>query len=128
MDTKLRNLILIIVAALAVVGALLYFSWVWQNQPGKLDQLAQCIKDKGAVFYGAFWCPHCQNEKKLFGNSARYLPYVECSTPDSNGQLKVCADQNIKVYPTWRFADGSSEEGELTVQQLADKTGCVVPQ
>jgi len=27
--------------------------------PGKYDALATCLKDKGAVFYGAFWCSHC---------------------------------------------------------------------
>ena len=34
--------------------------------PGKYDGFAQCLKDKGATFYGAFWCPHCKAQKALF--------------------------------------------------------------
>ena len=48
---------------------------------GQLDDFAQCLTDKEAVFYGAFWCPHCQAQKRMFGNSVKLLPYVECSTP-----------------------------------------------
>ena len=96
--------------------------------PGKYDAFATCLKDKGATFYGAFWCPHCQAEKKLFGSSVDLLPYVECSTPDANGQTQVCIDKGIKSYPTWIFADGSQLTGEIPLQQLADKTSCALPQ
>jgi len=95
--------------------------------PGKYDEFAMCIKDKGAVFYGAFWCPHCQAQKKLFGKSAKLLPYVECSTPDGNSQNQICTDKNIEGYPTWEFADGSRLNGEVSFEALAEKTGCVIP-
>jgi hypothetical protein len=71
----------------------------------KYDGLATCLKDKGANFYGAFWCPHCQAQKKEFGSSSKLLPYVECSTADANGQLQVCIDKKIESYPTWTFAN-----------------------
>ena len=64
---------------------------------GKYDTFAQCLKDQGATFYGAFWCPHCKDTKALFGSSVNLLPYVECSTPDGNGQLQVCKD-NKRYY------------------------------
>ncbi len=95
--------------------------------PGKYDQFAQCIADKGAKFYGAFWCPHCQTQKKLFGKSAKLLPYIECSTADGNGQLQICKDENIEGYPTWVFADGTQASGEQTFEQLAAKTSCELP-
>ena len=95
--------------------------------PGKYDEFATCLGDKGAVFYGAFWCPHCQNTKKLFGSSAKLLPYVECSTADGTGQLQICKDKDISGYPTWKFADGSRLNGELALQQLSDKTACILP-
>ncbi len=98
------------------------------SKPGKLDAFAQCLKEKGATFYGAFWCPHCQNQKAMFGNSAKYLPYVECSTPDGNSQTQICISKNIQSYPTWRFADGSESVGETSLQTLAEKTGCSLPQ
>ncbi len=91
------------------------------------DAFATCLKDKGATFYGAFWCPHCQAEKKLFGSSEKLLPYVECSTPDGGSQTQICKDKKIEGYPTWIFADSSQLTGEITLQQLADKTACVLP-
>lgn len=98
-----------------------------QNQPGKLDQFTTCLKDKGATFYGAFWCPHCQRTKAMFGKSAKLLPYTECSLPSGSGQNKTCDDKGITGYPTWIFADNGRLNGELTLQQLADKTGCELP-
>lgn len=95
--------------------------------PGKYDAFAQCLGNKGAVFYGAFWCSHCQTQKKLFGSSAKLLPYVECSTADGRGQLQVCKDKNIDGYPTWEFADKSRLNGEISLSQLAEKTSCPLP-
>src|SRR5258706_5509657 len=127
MDKNIRNLILLVAVVLLITGSAFYFLWAQGNAPGKYDSFAQCLKTKGLEFYGAFWCPHCQNQKALFGNSEKYLPYVECSTPDSNGQLQVCINKKIEVYPTWIFADGSKNEGEMTFQELADKSGCALP-
>jgi hypothetical protein len=99
-----------------------------QQVAGKYDAFATCLKDKGAVFYGAFWCPHCNNNKALFGDSKDLLPYVECSTEDGQGQLQVCKDKKITGYPTWEFADGSRLTGEVQLATLAEKTACVLPQ
>lgn len=95
--------------------------------PGQLDGFAQCLKDKGAVFYGAFWCPHCKEQKKMFGSSVKLLPYVECSTLDGKGQTKECIDKNVTSYPTWEFADGSRLTGKVPLEQLAEKTSCALP-
>ena len=92
------------------------------------DAFATCLKDKGAVFYGAFWCSHCQAQKKEFGTSAKLLPYVECSLPDGSGQTQICKDQKINGYPTWRFQDGSELTGEIPISALADKTFCALPE
>ncbi len=89
-----------------------------------LDSFAKCLADKGAKFYGASWCGHCQNQKKMFGESVGFLPYVECSTPDGNDQTAACKENNITSYPTWVFTDGSRESGELSLQKLSEKTGC----
>ncbi|MES3031721.1 MAG: thioredoxin domain-containing protein [Patescibacteria group bacterium] len=96
--------------------------------PGKYDTFTQCLKDKGAVFYGAFWCTHCQAQKKLFGSSVKLLPYVECSTADARGQTQECTDKKISGYPTWEFADESRLNGEIPLVKLAEKTSCVLPE
>ncbi|MDP2648317.1 MAG: protein disulfide isomerase family protein [bacterium] len=116
----------VILIALIVVGvgaALLSGS-----TPGKYDGFAQCLEEKEVIFYGAFWCPHCQNTKAMFGKSARLLPYVECSTPDGKGQTQECKDKGISNYPTWERPDGERITGERTVQELSEFSGCSLPQ
>ena len=86
--------------------------------------LAQCLKDKGTVFYGAFWCPHCKKQKELFADAVPALPYVECSTPDGNDQTQICKDKGIHSYPTWKFADGGELTGEQQLATLAASSSC----
>ena len=118
-----------VLAVIVAVGAIGLYAKKSQTPPapGALDQFAECIKEKKAVFYGAFWCSHCQDQKKLFGDSARFLPYVECSTPDGTGQRPECVAKKVTGYPTWEFAGGTRESGELTLAHLAEKTGCALP-
>lgn len=113
----------IIILIVLALGA----TFLIKTGPSNLGPFAACLKEKGAVFYGAFWCPHCQNQKRMFGSAAEALPYVECSTPDGKGQLQACIDKEIKSYPTWEFSDGSRLNGEATLQQLSEKTGCAIP-
>jgi glutaredoxin len=72
--------------------------------------------------YGAYWCPHCQAQKKLFGPSFQHLKYVECTV-----DVKLCQEQKIESYPTWIFADGTRISGELSLADLAQKTSCQPP-
>lgn len=124
----MKNRKIIIIIALIVIG-LLAALWIRSyRQPGKLDAFADCLKQNGAVFYGTFWCQHCQNQKALFGKSVKRLPYVECSTPDSRGQTAICKDKKIEGYPAWEFKDGSRLSGVIPLNELADKTGCSLPQ
>lgn len=116
------------VVALLILIAAVAFVVIESRKPGKYDTFAQCIADTGAKFYGAFWCPHCQNQKAMFGKAAKKLPYVECSTPDGQSQLKICKDAGVTGYPLWTFADGTRLEGEVKLDVLAEKTACTLPQ
>jgi len=128
MDNKIK--IFLSVIGLLIVGtivAALVRSNATPPGPGQYDAFAQCLEEKGAIFYGAFWCPHCQSQKKLFGTSAKLLPYEECSTADGKGQNQICIDNGISSYPTWVFADGSRLNGQISLEQLAEKTACELP-
>lgn len=100
---------------------------VAEEGPGKYDAFATCLKDQGAVFYGAFWCKYCNEQKKMFGVSQKLLPYEECSTSDGRSQLPICKDKGITSYPLWEFADGSKLNGVVPFAQLAEKTSCSLP-
>lgn len=125
---KQTKFIFFIIIVVIIVGGVGVFASKDKIDEGlKLNSFTQCLADSGTKFYGTFWCSHCQAQKKLFGSSAKLLPYIECSTPDGNGQLDVCKEAGIEGYPTWVFADGSRLSGELPLQTLSDKTQCALP-
>jgi hypothetical protein len=126
MQTKTKFIIFIVLVVIVVGGLGIYFGMSPQ-EPGKLDNFAQCIKSSGAEFYGAFWCKHCQDQKAEFGSSKQYLPHIECSNPD-NTQKQVCIDKKIEGYPTWIFKDGSQISSKLSFEVLSEKTQCPLPQ
>ncbi len=115
--------LIIILLIVVGVGSSFYVG----SKPGKYDTFAQCLKDKGVIFYGAFWCPHCQATKRMFGSSQRLLPYTECSTPNGQDQLQVCKDAGVQSYPTWVFPDGTRLNGERTMAELSSASGCQLP-
>lgn len=122
-----NNKTLLIVGAVVVLVIVGIFFIPNSAGSTKYNAFAQCLADKGAKFYGAFWCPHCQAQKARFEAAASLLPYVECSTPDGKSQLPMCTEKGVKQYPTWIFADGSQLTGEVELAALAEKTGCPLP-
>lgn len=122
-----KEIAIIILVLVVILGGAVLLNKKNTGQPGKYDAFATCLKDQGAIFYGAFWCPHCKAQKDLFGDSVKYLPYVECSTPDSQSQTPICAQKGIQSYPTWIFTNGDKLSGEVPLADLAAKTGCSLP-
>lgn len=112
---------------LALVVAILIASCgnsAQSQQNSELDVFAKCLTSSGAKMYGAYWCPHCQNQKTMFGASWQHIDYVECSLPNRAGQTQECSDAGVRAYPTWEFKGGEREEGGMTFAQLGEKTGC----
>lgn len=117
----------IFVGVVLLIFAGLVGSRLWSEaQPSKYDDFAKCIASSGAKFYGTTWCPHCKEQKELFGSAKQYLPYVECSGPGGQGQTDECKEKGIKGYPTWIFSDGSELSGSLPLEILSVKTGCAL--
>ena len=73
------------------------------------DEFAKCLTQKGAVMYGAVWCPHCIEQKAAFGDSFKYINYVEC--PDNT---QLCIDKGISGYPTWIISASSTTDASTT--------------
>lgn len=113
-------------AAVVVAGLHLHYQGVFSPTAGpedpRLRALAVHLSESGARFYGASWCPHCNQQKELFGASADRLPYVECS-PGGRGtpQAPACRDAGIRAYPTWTL-DGERHRGLLSPVELARRT------
>lgn len=112
-------IIIVLIAFFAIRGI--------QNarQPGEFDTFAQCLTDSNVTYYGAFWCPNCQEQERLFGKSKRFLNYVECSTPQRS-QKAICNEAGIEAYPTWDI-DGMRVQGVQQLESLALMTSCPLP-
>jgi len=113
---------LLIVAAFALAAYLGY-----RKRIGRLEAFAQCLSARQAKMYGAYWCPHCADQKEMFGRSFRYVAYIECGIPGSRDEAKSCVDVGVKHFPTWQFGDGERREGTQPLQALGEKTGCRLP-
>ena len=127
--------IIISFGVIAIIAVLALAFWqIKKNKkqieaPGQYDAFAQCLADKKITMYGAEWCSHCQSQKKLFGDSFRLVPYIECP---ENTQL--CIDKGINGYPTWIFPSANSGqvpdekklEGEQTLEKLLQESGCAL--
>ncbi|TWT31439.1 peptidylprolyl isomerase [Blastopirellula retiformator] len=88
--------------------------------------LAKAITATGAKFYGAVWCPHCTEQKQIFGEGGEYLPFVEVTNPDRTLN-DLGSSLGITSLPTWIFADGRREEGTLTLAEVVQFSGVTVP-
>lgn len=117
----------LILALIVLAGMGVFKSEDRKALDAEIVAFADCLKEEGAIFYGAFWCPHCQSQHRMFGKKgSEALPYTECSTPDGQGQTEACAEAGIESYPTWQFADGSRVGGVQSVQDLSEKTSCPI--
>ncbi len=86
-------------------------------------ELARHLSNIGAKEYGAFWCPHCHEQKELFGKEAAALiNYVECDPRGKNGKPELCKKAEIKGFPTWKM-NGQTYEGVQPLEKLANLTG-----
>jgi hypothetical protein len=126
--TEPSPLVLKIVVAVVIVAVCggLYFL-LRHKHDARMDTFARCLGTKGAKMYGAYWCPHCADQKERFGSSFQYAPYVECGIKGSRNQAQVCTDAGVKRFPTWVFADGARVEGDHPLEFLGEATGCPLP-
>jgi thiol-disulfide isomerase/thioredoxin len=104
--TRIIIFVLILVAIIGLMTMVVRGS----ATAGKYSEFVTALKDSGAKFYGAFWCPHCQAQEKALDASRQTLEraglYIECSTPDGQNQKQICNDNRIESYPTWTFPNG----------------------
>jgi uncharacterized membrane protein/glutaredoxin len=99
--------------------------WQIKSSSGAAEvELAKHLTEKGAKMYGAYTCPHCYEQKQLFGKQAwNSVTYVECA-PDAkkNPQPQVCAKAGVTAFPTW-IVDGKLSPGVKKLAKLAELSG-----
>lgn len=99
-------------------------------------ELARHLKSIGAKMYGAYWCPHCHDQKELFGQeAATVFEYVECADDAPNSQAQSCRAIAPKIqeatgqqfgFPTWEI-NGKFYVGTQSLEDLATASGYTGP-
>lgn len=114
---------LLILSGAVVLILLVYFLivYVLPGQSSLAEPLAKCLQSKNVTMYGAYWCSHCQNEKKMFGQYFSYINYVECE--GASGNPEVCMAAGVQGYPTWKI-NGNTYSGEKSLLELKELSGC----
>ena len=85
--------------------------------------LARHLKEIGAKEYIAWWCPHCHEQKQLFGKEAySYINHIECDPQGKDGQPDLCKAAKIQSFPTWEI-NGKQYSGVQSLKDLAQISG-----
>jgi glutaredoxin len=85
--------------------------------------LAEHLTSSGAVMYSAYWCPHCHEQKELFGKQASdQLNVVECAPDGENNQADLCRSKGLEGFPSWEI-NGSIDSGVKGLDTLAELSG-----
>jgi|WetSurMetagenome_2_1015567.scaffolds.fasta_scaffold251584_1 hypothetical protein len=111
---------------LMIAASLLVLSACGEVKDGKYAEIAKCMTEKGVKMYGAYWCSHCLEQKKLFGDDLRYVNYVECDPGGKDSKREECVAAGVKSYPTWFFPGQDLQVGVTDPVELAKKANCDV--
>ena len=127
-ETKGPRWVWIVTVLIVLAAAWMAYDYFYYRKISVLDGFAKCLTSKGVRMYGAWWCPHCADQKQAFGYAFQHVSYTECGI---EGQPRVeneqCKKDGIQHFPTWQFGDGSRQEGVMPLAQLSQKTGCRLP-
>lgn len=110
-----------------VVVLIVAYAVFWNFNNHRYDSFAKCLTSKQAKMYGLYWCPHCAEQKAMFGKSFQYVDYVECAIKGSRELTGQCKAAGVKLFPSWQFGANTPTEGVFPMQELSDKTGCSLP-
>ncbi|MEK6875518.1 MAG: thioredoxin domain-containing protein [Nanoarchaeota archaeon] len=108
-----------LVLILIVIGLFFVYKNITGNvvKSGEYDEFAKYLTEQGVKMYGTEWCPHCKNQKKLFGSSFQYIDYIDC---DKNSQ--ECSNARVTGYPTWKI-NNKNYPGEQSLERLDQLSG-----
>ncbi|MBH8576392.1 vitamin K epoxide reductase family protein [Nostocaceae cyanobacterium CENA369] len=102
------------------------FGWEITTTSGQAEiELARHLVKIGAKEYVAYWCPHCHEQKLLFGKEAYQIiesVKVECAGDSPKGKPDLCKAANIQSFPTW-IINGQSYSGVQNLAELAKISG-----
>ena len=91
-----------------------------------LVAFATALNDAGVQFFGSAFSAETTEQRELFEDGSDFLPFLEVTNPD--GSLNALGiSEDITVFPTWEFPDGSRETGVLSLEEISERSGVAIP-
>ncbi len=88
------------------------------SSPQKI-KFAKFLSDNNIKMFSAYWCPHCHDQKQLFGKKAvKELSIIECAQDGKDNQYKLCREKQIEGFPSWEI-NGEIYSGVKDLNDLA---------
>ena len=116
-DTK-NNIILLIINSTEKSSPLI----TTKSSKQKID-FAKFLNENKIIMYSAYWCPHCHDQKQLFGEkAAAELTIIECAKDGINNQYELCGQKGIEGFPSWEI-NNKIYSGTRDLKELANMTG-----
>lgn len=98
--------------------------WPITTTSGEAEiQLARHLTKIGTKEYVAWWCPHCHEQKQLFGKEAyEEIKHIECDTQGKDPRPDLCQAAGVQGYPTWQI-NGKLYPNVQSLDKLAQISG-----
>ncbi|MBD2774676.1 vitamin K epoxide reductase family protein [Iningainema tapete] len=99
--------------------------WEIRSTSGPAEiELARHLTQIGAKEYIAWWCPHCHEQKELFGKEAyKEIKHIECDPQGKdNPRPDLCKAAGVQGYPTWEIG-GKLYPNVQPLEKLAQISG-----
>ncbi|HAC92495.1 MAG TPA: hypothetical protein DCF63_17975 [Planctomycetaceae bacterium] len=87
---------------------------------------AKALAATTTVLFGADWHSGTTDQRQLFQDGAKYLPFVNVTNPNRSPN-QTASQNNITAYPTWVFPDGSRLEGVQSLATISLRSGVAIP-
>ena len=107
---------------LILLLSVVFLTGCTQEADSRADALVSHMEKTGVKMYGAFWCGHCEQQKKTLGESVKNI-YIECDARGDDEQAELCIEKGIEGYPTFELSDGSFISGVHSIDELIEITG-----
>lgn len=119
-DKKKIKKYFIIIGLMLAITIFGYSFYIRGQAPGKYDDFAKCLTEKGATIYGNDFCQYTNQQLNSFGNSKKYLEYVKCIDNE-----RLCNDKRVEITPTWEI-NNETYSGIQIFETLSQLTGCEI--
>eukprot|EP00906_Rhabdomonas_costata_P025538 RCo036506 len=98
---------------------------VGQSGNVTVAELARCLEASGVELFASTTCPHCIDQKALFGPDVDLLKIHWCDKP---AEAEQCTQAGIVAFPTWVKFRSRKElarlVGQRSLAELAEWAGC----